>query len=85
MQGGGGEGQMHREEVAGVHQELAGFPSILGLQLPLEGHSAHIQSCPSEGTRAGQPTLSARPQVLLTSTLLMKLGLTRSSSPTAGV
>lgn len=85
VQGGGSEGQVHREEVAGVHQELAGSPSILVLQLLLWGQSAHIQGCPSEGAHAGQPPHSTGPQVPLTSTLLMKLGLMRSSSPTAGV
>lgn len=87
VQGGGGEGQAHREEMAGVHQELAGSPSILVLQLFLWGHGVHIQGCPSEGAqcRTAPPPPSTAPQVLLTSTLLMKLGLMRSSSPTAGV
>lgn len=55
MQGGGGEGQMHREEVAGIHQELARSPSMLVLQLFLWGHSAHIQGWPSEGGYVQQP------------------------------
>lgn len=86
VQGGGGEGQAHREEVAGVHQELAGSSSILVLQLFLWRHSIHIQGCLGDRAHAGQFTAhSTGLKVVLTSTLLMKLGLMRSSSPTAGV
>lgn len=60
-QGGCGEGQVHGEEVAGVHQELAGSPSILLLQLLLWGHRAHGQGCPREGAHVGQSPGSHSP------------------------
>lgn len=78
MQRGGGEGQVHREEVAGVYQELARSLPVLVLQPPLWGQWSH-QDCPSVGV-----SKQGSPRAPLTSTLLMKRGLTRSSSPAAG-
>lgn len=79
VQQGGGEGQVHREEVAGVYQELARSLPVLVLQPPLWGQWSH-QDCPSAGV-----SKQGSPRAPLTSTLLMKRGLTRSSSPVAGV
>lgn len=80
VHGGGDEGQVDGEEVAGVHQQLAGPPLLLLLQSFLQRDTAPGGKMGT--TKLGQ-SLGVRSP--LTSTLLMKSGLTRSSSPAAGV
>ena len=80
VQRGGDEGQLHREEVAGVHQELAWSLCLLLLQSVLWGYGHQRGS--GQEPRPPSPTSTAS---FPTSTLLMKAGLTRSSSPAVGV